>query len=142
MTRAAPSIPPDRIKRLADFRAALRAFERHVEQAARRNGLTPQRFLLLLQIEGAASGNQPIGVGEVAERLQLSPNTATELVTRAEEAGLVAREPSPDDRRAVRLRVTPRGYDQLEATLVEAESYREELRAAFDQLVDHFERSV
>ena len=133
------TVPLERIIRIAEFRACMRIFDRHVEQAARRNRLTPQRFLLLLQIEGAPESRQSVGIGELAERLQLSPNSVTELVTRAEEAGLVARAPSPDDARAVQLRLTRTGRQRLHGVLVEIEGYRDELRAAFEALSERFE---
>jgi DNA-binding MarR family transcriptional regulator len=55
-------------------------------------------------------------VTELAERLQLAQNTVTELVERAEAAGLVAREPSGADGRIVRLRLTPEGERRLAQT--------------------------
>ena len=131
----------DRLVHLAQFRASMRRFERHVEQAARRNGLTPQRFLLLLQIEGAPVAAAGRGVNEIAELLQLSANGVTELVDRAERAGLVVREPSMAAGRARRLRATAEGRRRLEETILESEQYREELGAAFDHLVERFGRA-
>jgi DNA-binding MarR family transcriptional regulator len=133
------TIGAQQVARIAEFRAALRRFERHVEQAGRRQGLTPQRFLLLLQIEGAAGR---LRVGELAERMQLTPNTVTELIIRAEDAQLVRRSSSAEDARVVHLETTAEGRRRLQATLVEAESYRAELREAFDHLAERFERST
>jgi DNA-binding MarR family transcriptional regulator len=100
------TIGPQQVARIAEFRAALRRFERHVEQVARRHGLTPQRFSLLLQIEGTAGD---LRVGELAERMQLTPNTVTELIIRAEEAQLVRRASSAADARVVHLETTAEG---------------------------------
>ncbi len=135
----AADVRPDRIRRIADFRVALRVFERHVEQAVRRHGLTPQRFFLLLQIEGASVRGEAVGVGEVAARLQLSANSVTELIRRAEDAGLVSRRQSRSDARVVHVRLTARGRRQLHAALRESERYRGELREAFDRLIERFE---
>ncbi|MDX6469966.1 MAG: hypothetical protein QOF75_1769, partial [Gaiellaceae bacterium] len=41
---------------VAEFRTALRRFLRRSERIARQSGLTPQRYLLLLMIKGAAGG--------------------------------------------------------------------------------------
>ena len=84
-----PSPPPSEVARVADFRAALRAFLRKSERNARQSGLTPQRYLLLLMIKGAPDGSEQSTVTELAERLQLAQSTVTELVRRAEETGLV-----------------------------------------------------
>ncbi len=77
---------------VAEFRTALRRFARRSERVARQYGLTPQRYLLLLMIKGAADGKEQSTVTELADRLQLAQSTVTELVRRAEETGLVARD--------------------------------------------------
>src|SRR5919204_3727685 len=92
-------LSPEAAMRGAEFRAALRRFLRGSERAARASGLTPQRHLLLVMIKGAPDGSERSTVTELAERLQLAQSTVTELVGRAEEAGLVVREPSGLDGR-------------------------------------------
>src|SRR5881409_787690 len=102
------SAPPsaDDVARVAEFRAALRRFLRTTERNARSAGLTPQRYLLLLMIKGAADGSQRSTVTELAERLQLAQSTVTELVSRAEENGLIERERSASDGRIAYLRLS------------------------------------
>src|SRR5436190_8394261 len=103
----------DEIVAVAEFRAALRGFLRGTEQKARRAGLTPQRYLLLLMIKGAADGSERSTVTELSERLQLAQSTVTELVRRAEEAGLVEREPSRLDGRVAHLHLSGEGERRL-----------------------------
>jgi DNA-binding MarR family transcriptional regulator len=110
---AAPSL--EEYQRAAELRAAIRAFLRRGEQVARRQGLTPQRHVMLLMIKGAPDGRERSTVTELAERLQLAQSTVTELVARAERAGLVDREPSHADGRVVYLRVTAAGERRLAA---------------------------
>ena len=119
---------------VAEFRAALRGFLRGTEQKARRAGLTPQRYLLLLMIKGAADGSERSTVTELAERLQLAQSTVTELVRRAEGAGLVGREQSPLDGRVANLRLTAEGAARLERAFTELATERRELRNAFAYL--------
>src|ERR671925_1033499 len=110
--------PPIRLKEYqfaADLRAALRKFLRVSEQAARRHGLTQQRYLLLLMIKGAPDGSQRSTVTALSERLQLAQNTVTEHLGRAEEAGLVTRDRSTDDGRVVFFSLTPQGERRLAA---------------------------
>src|SRR5919198_2599744 len=97
------SLPPEEVVRVAEFRAALRAFLRKSERNARSSGLTPQRYLLLLMIKGAPGGHERSTVTELAERLQLAQSTVTELVRRAEDSGLITRAPSRDDGRVAHL---------------------------------------
>ena len=129
-----PPHPPVEFARVAEFRAALRVFLRKAEQNARKSGLTPQRYLLLLMIKGAPSGRETSTVTELAERLQLAQSTVTELVSRAEEIGLVAREQSDADGRVTNLRLTPEGERRLMLAFMTNEQEREELRAAIAHL--------
>jgi DNA-binding MarR family transcriptional regulator len=121
--------------RVAEFRAALRRFARGSERAARHWGLTPQRYQLLLMIKGAPSRDERSTVTELAERLQLAQSTVTELVGRAEEAGLVRREPSAADGRVAHLRLTPEGERLLDGAFAELEADRQRLADAFRGLV-------
>src|SRR6266566_9710310 len=127
MSGIVPSV--DEIARVAEFRAALRAFLRRSERIARQCGLTPQRYLLLLMIKGAKDGSEQSTVTELAERLQLAQSTVTELVRRAEEVGLLQRERSPDDGRVAFLRLTPEGDRRLTKAFTSNEQERQELRA-------------
>jgi DNA-binding MarR family transcriptional regulator len=120
--------------RVAEFRAALRRFLRITERNARRAGLTPQRYLLLLMIKGAADHSEQSTVTELAERLQLAQSTVTELVRRAEEIGLIDRERSPVDGRIAYLRLTPEGERRLSEAVTSNETERRALREAFESL--------
>jgi DNA-binding MarR family transcriptional regulator len=119
---------------VAEFRAALRTFLRKSEQTARHAGLTPQRYLLLLMIKGAPDGSQKSTVTELAERLRLAQSTVTELVRRAEEAGLIEREPSRSDGRVAHLRLSGEGERRLGQAVRNLAQERDELRVAFEHL--------
>ena len=114
---------------VADLRAALRTFLRQSEQAARRHGLTQPRYLLLLMIKGATDGSQRSTVTALSERLQLAQSTVTELAARAENAGLVARNPSTADGRVVYFSLTPEGERRLEALVHDLRTERRTLAA-------------
>ena len=115
---------------VAEFRAGLRQFLRRSERVARQAGLTPQRYLLLLMIKGAPDGSEQSTVTALAERLQLAQSTVTELVSRAEEIGLVERAQSDSDGRVTDLRLTPEGERRLMLAFTTNEQERQELRAA------------
>src|SRR6476661_6924072 len=128
------SVETSRAIEVADFREALRRFLRTSERVARQSGLTPQRHLLLLMIKGARDGSEQSTVTELSERLQLAQSTVTELVSRAEDAGLVAREQSRADARVAHLRLTPEGERRLEAAFTELAVERSNLRESFTHL--------
>lgn len=119
---------------VAEFRAALRRFLRRSERTARQSGLTPQRYLLLLMIKGAADGSEQSTVTELAERLQLAQSTVTELVSRAEDAGLVSRAQSSEDGRVAHLRLTAEGESRLLHAFTDLEAERAQLREAVAHL--------
>ena len=119
---------------VAEFRAALRQFLRRSERVARLSGLTPQRQLLLLMIKGAPGGDEQSTVTQLSERLQLAQSTVTELVRRAEEAGLIERTQSERDARVAHLRLTAEGERRLKLSFTELETERAQLRDAFAHL--------
>lgn len=131
-------VPLERVIRIAAFRSQLRSFLRHSERRCLSLGLTPQRFVLLLLIDGAPDGGRRASFTDLAARLELERNTVTELCARAEEAGLIVREPSSLDKRVVYLRLTKEGDRLLQRALAETDDARRELLEAFESLADAF----
>lgn len=124
----------EHVIRVAEFRAALRKFLRQSERAAARRGLTPQRYLLLLMIKGAPDGSERSTVTELALRLQVAKHTVTELVDRAETAGLVRRQVSDRDRRIAYLTLTAKGERQLAGLFGDLEADRRALAALIEKV--------
>ena len=61
--------------------------------------------------------------GDLGDALDLSSGAMTNRLDRLESAGLIAREPDPDDRRALIVRLTPEGVRRIDAAVhAEAES--------------------
>ena len=115
---------------LGRFRIALRIFLRFSEDAAREAGVTPNQHQLLLAIRAS---DVPPSIGEMAYALQLRHHSTVELVDRAVEAGLVARETDVDDRRRQRLSLTRDG-ERVLASL--SATHREELRRFREELAE------
>ena len=74
------------------------------------NELTITQFSALATV--IRSG--PLGVGHLAEIEGLPSPAATRLADKLEEAGLVARQPNPSDRRGVQIVATAKGAELLE----------------------------
>lgn len=89
-------------------------------------------------VKGAPDGSERLRLTDLADLLKSSRNTVTELVARAEAAGLVRREPQPGDRRVVLLGLTRNGEARLARAVEENERYRRELADAFAVLADTF----
>ncbi len=101
------------LRRLAWFRYRLRRFLRFSERAARYCGVTPQQHQLLLGIAGY-TGRGWATISELAEFLQERHNAVVGLVQRAEQRGLVRKEPGARDKRFVRVHLTRQGAETLE----------------------------
>ena len=132
MNEDAPIETADAIE-VAAFREALRAFLRMSELIAQANDLTPQRHLLLLMIKGAPDGSERATVTQLASRLRLAQTTVTDLVSRAEDVGLIARERSATDARVSLLRLTDEGERRLARSIRAHASERERLREMLQQ---------
>jgi DNA-binding MarR family transcriptional regulator len=97
---------------LAAFRAALRRYLKFSERVVRQHGLTPQQYQLLLAVM-SFHGRDWATVGELAEELDVRPNSVVELIDRAQRNGLVQRTSDPHDARTVQIALTRAGRDVL-----------------------------
>src|SRR5437868_1571886 len=93
-------------------------------------------YLMLLAgvRKGAPGGSEYATVTDLTERLQLAQSTVTELVKRAEQAGLIERERSEDDARVAKLRLTSEGERRLARSFASHEAERQELRRLLTEL--------
>jgi DNA-binding MarR family transcriptional regulator len=106
-------MPKAEFEALAQFRYQLRRFLRFSEEATRRQGMTPLQYQLLLQIKGFP-GREWATVVELSERLQAKHHGVVALISRCENAGLVARTVSRGDLRLVEVHLTGKGERCLE----------------------------
>jgi DNA-binding MarR family transcriptional regulator len=98
---------------LANFRYVLRCFLEFSEKEAERSGLTARQHQALLAIKGFG-GRKALSISELAERLRIRNHSTVELAERLAEAGLVVRNPDPDDHRRVLLNLTMKAEQHLE----------------------------
>jgi DNA-binding MarR family transcriptional regulator len=118
-------VPTDQqYQRLLAFRTRLRRFDQWSREAAEAHGLTHAQHQLLLAVRGSARAEGPT-IGEVADALLVKHHTATGLVDRTQEVGLVERVRDVEDSRRVHLRLTAAGTRVLgELTAVHLEELR------------------
>jgi len=75
-------------------------------------GITLGWYDVLVHLEDASEG---LGMTELANRILFSKSGLTRVIDRMEAAGLVRRERPPEDRRVVKVLLTPTGLDALNA---------------------------
>jgi DNA-binding MarR family transcriptional regulator len=101
------------------------------ETAARAEGLEPQQHQLMLAVR-SLDGDEGPTVGELADYLLVRHHSAVGLIDRLAERGFVERARGADDRRHVRIRLTPEGERKLMRL---SEAHRAELRESGPELV-------
>ena len=123
---------------LAALRYRIRLFLSEGDAAARREGLEPQQYLLLLAVRGLPEGTKAT-IQVLAERLMLKHNSTVELIDRLETHGYVRRSHSWEDRRCVLVKLLPRGKQLVERVarkrLTELRGGGEALSDALDTLL-------
>jgi DNA-binding MarR family transcriptional regulator len=110
---------------LAASRALVGIAVRGVEAVASDVTLTQHRVLLLLDEHGELS------VNEIAGLLGVNQSNASRHATRLDELGLVTRKKAPHDARALALRLTPRGRQQVAAV---RDARLDEIRSVLSRL--------
>jgi DNA-binding MarR family transcriptional regulator len=108
-------------RQLLAFRNALRRFDQWSREQARAHDLTHAQHQLLLAVRGSSTQGGPT-IGEIADALLIRHHSATELIDRTVDAGLVTRVRDGEDSRRVHLTLTPPGAERLaELTAVHVE---------------------
>jgi DNA-binding MarR family transcriptional regulator len=141
--RTAKAPPPlEGVAQAAAFRSELRRFLHATEIVAAQEGLTPERYDLLLMLKAAEETNQPATVTTLCELLDLRQQGVTELVKRAVDAGLVLRDPSGGDGRVYHLRPSPEGEARLMRVFRALRADRAAFAESFDRLDLSFRAST
>jgi len=96
---------------LIALRKITRAIDLHSKQLSRESGLTAPQLLVLREVELLGHAKPSV----VAKNVHLSQATVTSIIDRLEVAGLLTRERSQEDRRAVNLILTEAGRKKLES---------------------------
>ena len=91
--------------------------------------VTPAQHRLLVLL--ATGGDQTVGA--LADQLEVNASNASRLCDRLQRLGLVARDRSSTDRRAVHVSLTAGGRDLLEAVRVHR---RDDVRRVLEQMPD------
>jgi DNA-binding MarR family transcriptional regulator len=128
------------LQRAAAFRSALRRFLARTEEVASVAGLTSQRYDLLLAIK--TGSDETSTMTELSSRLSLRQTAVTELVKRAEEAGLISRSTSADDGRVWVLALTAEGERRLMRAFIGLREERRQLAEAMSAVGSSFRAFV
>jgi DNA-binding MarR family transcriptional regulator len=101
------------VEALTALRITGRLARQMMDRWAEKHGLSEGRLHVLWQLIGAPERQLPLG--ELAERLEVSPRNVTGLIDHLERDGLVERVDDPEDRRSIYARLTPAGAKRLDS---------------------------
>src|SRR5213593_3569725 len=113
---AAPASGVDGVAWTTDLIRLEIALWDRVDARLRESHELPLAFFEPLHLISRARANS-MRVGDLARGLRITVGGTSKLVDRIERAGLIAREPDPDDRRASRVALTTAGKRKLTAAL-------------------------
>ena len=94
-----------------------------------RYNLTHPRFLAMLIIKR----NQPVSMGEITRQIQLASSTVTSLMNGLQQTGYIIRKRDTNDRRVVRISISPAGEECLRGLLFHRIRYLEEAVAQLEK---------
>ena len=117
LTRMADGQPLDDHVGVALRRAYQHAVANLTARIARFD-LSPLEFSVLVRLHDIGSWTQ----NSLGRSIFMEPANIGALVRRLAERGLVTREPDPDDRRAIRVSITPAGIELLAVARTEADA--------------------
>jgi DNA-binding MarR family transcriptional regulator len=109
--RRRPSRSVEYFRGVADARFVIRKVFRIVDERAKSRDLDPLEHQALIQIYGARGPE--LRVGDVADRLDISPAFASKLVKSLSQKGLVVSSPSLHDQRVTHLKTSSKGEKLL-----------------------------
>lgn len=117
--------------------AVLRLARRIRNQAS--GTITPSQLITL----GTIVRQGRLTIGQIAELEHVKPPSASKIVAALEHDGLVAREPSPDDRRCTYIVPTPAGRTHMEQVRAAGRSWMSGQLAGLDRAeVEALERAL
>lgn len=96
---------------LQRFRVLIRAAQKHSQWIEKQSGISGAQLWALQEL----SETQGLRIGELAERMALHQSTASNLLDRLEQMGLVRRDRNHRDQRIVHVSVTPEGLRKLKS---------------------------
>jgi DNA-binding MarR family transcriptional regulator len=123
---------------LALFRYEMRRFMGFSKEFLDAEGVSSVQYQAMLAIKARA---QPMTIGELAKELFIKIQTAVELVDRLQDAGLVERSHSPEDRRRILLSLTAKAEDILPRLAAGHLANHRAKAASFAKAIARFQKS-
>ncbi|GMA14704.1 MarR family transcriptional regulator [Deinococcus metallilatus] len=123
---ARPDVNPDPMLTVIAVQRASHALQTALEAFFARHDLTPSAFDVLATLR-RSSPPEGLTLGELAQRMAITPPAVTKRVDGLERRGWVVRQADAGDRRTVRAALTPRGREAVDHLLADHVAHEEAL---------------
>ncbi|MEP6790126.1 MAG: MarR family transcriptional regulator [Ramlibacter sp.] len=101
-------------------------WQRRLSGVLGESGITQTQYAIMASLRWFEHAGEPITQTHLAEHTRIDKMTLSKAIRKLEEDGLVRREPSGLDSRAVDVRFTPRGHKVVEQAVVAIENADDE----------------
>lgn len=129
--RERPDLDPWPMGVIGRISRASRALDRELTRFFAAHGLQPGEFDVLATLRRSGEPYE-LTAGAFLKAAMITSGAVTNRIDRIERKGLVERVPAPDDRRAVRIRLTPNGRAVVDELVGLHVANEERLLAALD----------
>ena len=120
------------------MRSAMKKIDRYLSFQLEEYGISvPQSFILFALLEEDGSTLKEIGT-----KAQIDSSSMTVLVDKLENEGFLERKLDSQDRRAIRVFLTPKGRDLAEKVLELALNFNRRLQEALGDTEDSFQKGL
>ena len=123
------------LEALGALRLAAKQIKDGMERFAEAQGLSESRLRVLMRLN--VSPSRQMQLGELADLLNVTPRTMTDVIDVLERDGLVKRVPDPEDRRSILAVLTEAGLSRVNAIARDAVSRQASVAKGFtsEQLI-------
>ncbi|WP_035279913.1 MarR family winged helix-turn-helix transcriptional regulator [Actinokineospora spheciospongiae] len=128
--RARPDIDVSAMGVLGRLSRLTRRFERELQEVFTRHGLHPGEFDLLATLLRADVDGRGLTAGQLADSAMVTSGAITNRLDRLLAKDLITREADPRSRRTIRVALTPRGREVVDAALRDHVANEERLLSA------------
>ena len=96
-------------------------WQQHLGAVLAQLGITQTQYAILASLRWFAQQGEPPTQAHLVEHARIEKMTLSKAIRKLEEAGLLQRDPSPHDSRAVHVRFTPRGRKLVDKAVLAVE---------------------
>jgi DNA-binding MarR family transcriptional regulator len=108
-------------------------WQRKLAEVLHEFGITQTQYAILASLKWFEEKKEPTTQAHLVEHAKIDKMTLSKAIRRLEKDGLVVREDSPNDNRAIQVRFTAQGREVIKKAVVAIENADEEFFSCLDE---------